>query len=133
MNIDVSDIINLKRVGKKNQVRKAYDEETVVPRLMVVTLNENVKATVMKNVHKLREVKSDYYKKIGIKHDMTQDEREKEIALKKEAKKKQEDDKNGNFLYLVRGHPWERRIVKIKKHINQKKEEAELDLSGKDI
>jgi hypothetical protein len=48
-----------------------------------------------------------------------------------EAKKKQEDDKNGNFLCLVRGHPWERRIVKIKKHINQKKEEAELDLSGK--
>jgi hypothetical protein len=47
----------------------------------------------------------------------------------KEAKKKQEDDKNGNFLYLVRGHPWERGIVKIKKHINQKKDEAELDLS----
>ena len=105
VNIDVSDIINLKRVGKKNQVRKVYGEENVVPRLMVVALNENVKATVMKNVHKLREVKSDYYKKIGIKHDMTQDEREKEIALKKEAKKKQEDDKNGNFLYLVRGHP----------------------------
>ena len=72
---------------------------------MVVALNENVKTTVMKNVHKLREVKSDYCKKIGIKHDMTQDEREKEIALKKEAKKKQEDDKNGNFLYLLRGHP----------------------------
>jgi hypothetical protein len=133
VNIDVSDIINLKRVGKKNQVRKVYGEENVVPRLMVVALNENVKATVMKNVHKLREVKSDYYKKIGIKHDMTQDEREKEIALKKESKKKQEDDKNGNFLYLVRGHPWERRIVKIKKHINQKKEEAELDLSGEVI
>ena len=64
---------------------------------------------------------------------MTQDEREKEIALKKEAKKKQEDDKNGNFLYLVRGHPWERGIVKIKKHINQEKDEAELDLSGEDI
>jgi hypothetical protein len=59
---------------------------------------------------------------------MTHDEREKEIALKREAKKKQ-DDKSGNFLYLVRGHPWERRIVKIKIHINQKKEEAELDLS----
>jgi hypothetical protein len=77
----------------------------------------------------LREVESDYYKKIGIKHDMTQDEREKEIALKREAKKKQEDDKSGNFLYLVRGHPRERRIVKIKIHINQKKEEAELDIS----
>jgi hypothetical protein len=77
----------------------------------------------------LREVESDYYKKIGIKHDMTQDEREKEIALKREAKKKQEDDKCGNFLYLVRGHPRERRIVKIKIHINQKKEEAELDIS----
>ena len=60
MNIDVSDIINLKRVGKENQVGKVYGEETVVPRLMVVALNENVKATVMKNVYKLREVKSDY-------------------------------------------------------------------------
>ena len=40
---------------------------------MVVAMNENVKATVMKNVHKLREVESDYYMKIGIKHDMTQD------------------------------------------------------------
>ena len=113
VNIDVSDIINLKRVGKKNQVRKVYGEETVVPRLMVVALNENVKATVMENVYKLREVESDYYKKIGIKHGMTQDERGKEIALKKETKKKQ-DDKSGNFLYLVRGHPWERRIVKIR-------------------
>jgi hypothetical protein len=52
----------------------------------------------------LGEVQFDYYKKIDIKHDMTQDEREKEIALKREAKKKQ-DDKSGNVLYLVRGHP----------------------------
>jgi predicted nucleic acid-binding protein len=88
VNIDVSNIINLKRVGKKNQVRKLYGEETVVPRHMVAALNDNVKATVMKNVHKLREVESDYYKKIGIQHDMTQDEREKEIALKRKQRKK---------------------------------------------
>lgn len=117
INLEPNEILNFKRVGKKNQIRKVYGEDKIVPRLLVVTLTESTKSIIMKNVHKLRKTENEYYQKIGIKHDMSQDEREKEMALKKEAKKKQDEDASGNFLYLVRGHPWERHIVKIKKNI----------------
>ena len=48
---------------------------------------------------------------------MTKEERETELSLKKEAKKLQEEDASGGFLYLVRGLPWERRVVKIRKSL----------------
>jgi hypothetical protein len=43
-----------------------------------------------------------------------------------EAKDKQEIDKSGNFLYLVRGMPWERHIQNIK----IRKAEQDLDPEG---
>ena len=46
---------------------------------------------------------------------MTQEERNKEVELRKEAKARQENDISGNFLYLVRGLPLDRHIVKLRK------------------
>ena len=51
---------------------------------------------------------------MSVKHDMTQEDREQDKKLRAEAKDKQEKDKTGNLLYLVRGMPWERHIQKIK-------------------
>ena len=60
----------------------------------------------MKNAFKLAESENDYFKKVGLKHDMTREERAKDLELKKEARQLQENPENGaDFLYLVRGLP----------------------------
>ena len=47
---------------------------------------------------------------------MAREERSKDSELKKEAKNLQENQTEGeDFLYLVRGLPWERRIIKRKR------------------
>ena len=121
------DIISIKRIGKKNQTRVVKGEEKIVPRPLLLTLTEICKQKVMKNVHKLRNAE-DKFRTMSVKHDMTQEEREHDKKLRNEAKEKQEKDKNGNFLYVVRGMPWERHIQKIK--VKKTQEEPELDLDG---
>jgi hypothetical protein len=79
----------------------------------------------MKNAHKLRKA-DDTFRMMSIKHDMTQEERDQDKKPRAEAKDKQEIDKSGNFLYLVRGMPWERHIQKIK----IRKAEQDLDQEG---
>jgi len=105
VDLDIADIIAVKRIGKKNQTRVVHGDDTVVPRIAVVTLSDSMKTKFMKNVYKLRESKSDYYQRIGVKHDMTQEERNKEVELRKEAKARKENDTSENCLYLVRGLP----------------------------
>ena len=109
-------ILSLKRVGKKNQTRKVHGEEMMVPRILIVTLTEANKVKIMKSAYKLMESENDYFKKVGVKHDMTKEEREKDLELKKEARQLQENQADGgDFLYLVRGPPWERHIIKRKR------------------
>ena len=123
IDLDITDIIAVKRIGKINQTSVVHGEETVVPRIAVVTHSDSMKTKFMKNVYKLKESKSDYYQIIGVTHDMTQEERNKEVELRKEAKARQENDISGNFLYLVRGLPWDRHIVKLRKDKTGTKEE----------
>ena len=116
VNIYEEDILYLKRVGKKHQKRKVHGEEVEVPRILIVTFKESTKVKIMKNAYKLTNSDNDYFKKVGLKHDMTKEERSKDLELKKEAKNLQENQAEGeDFLYLVRGLPWERRIIKRKR------------------
>lgn len=117
------DILNIKRVGKKNQKRKIYGEEIVVPRILIVTFTESTKVKNIKNAYRLIDSENEYFKKIGVKHDMTKEERAKDLELKKEAKSLQENQADeADFLYLVRGLPWERRIIKRKRRGNSGEE-----------
>ena len=68
----------------------------------------------MKYAYQLAKSGSDYCRAIGIKHDMSNERRERQAELKKEAKAKNNAEE-GNFIYLVRGLPWERHLVKIRK------------------
>lgn len=45
--------------------------------------------------------------KMGVKPDMTEEERQEETELRREAKQKQEQDKCGHLMYLVQGLPRE--------------------------
>jgi len=113
--VNMEDIKQVKRIGKKGRIVKVNDEDIVVPRIMIVTCTDESKAKIMKSAHKLAGSSSDYFKKIGIKHDMTREEREQEAKLKEEAKEKNKAEQSKDFVYLVKGLPWERRIVKIRK------------------
>ena len=110
------DILNVKRIGKTHQKRKVHGVEIEVPRILIATFTESTKVKIMKNAYKLKNSNSDYFEKVGLKHDMTKEERSKDSDLKKEAKNLQENQTEGeDFLYLVRGLPWERRIIKRKR------------------
>ena len=48
------------------------------------------------------------FKKVGLKHDMTKEERSEDLELKKGGKNLQDNQAEGeDFLFLVRGLPWE--------------------------
>lgn len=106
------DIVSMRRVGKKN---KGEDTEnrTPKPRPVLVSLTEQTKPKVMRNVYKLRNAKMPF-SEVSVKHDMTKEERDHEKELRTEAKRLNNENKNSNFQYVVRGMPWERQVRKIK-------------------
>ena len=89
------DILNVKRIGKTHQKRKVHGVEIEVPRILIATFTESTKVKIMKNAYKLKNSNSDYFKKVGLKHDMTKEERSKDSELKKEAKNLQENQTEG--------------------------------------
>ena len=99
------------------------DEEISLPRLLLVTLTEAAKAALMKNAYKLQFSTSEM-KEIRIKHDMSKEDRQREYELRQEARQKQMDNTDQDFLYRVRGPNWDRKIVKIRKFVSKVAKEA---------
>jgi hypothetical protein len=96
---------------------KKITEDNNKSRPILVSLTEGNKIKLMKNLFKLRKSSNDKFKKIWIQHDMTKEEREINKKLREEAKEKnQKDSKN---LYIVRGFPWERKIITLMNVKNQ--------------
>ncbi len=108
-----TDVLAIKRLGKKGQVRNINGEDTAGPRLLLVTFTGQAKLMMMKNACKLQD--SMEMKNIRIKHDMNKEDRQREYELRKEAKTKQNESTDDDFLYLVRGPMWDRKIIKIRK------------------
>jgi hypothetical protein len=54
------------------------------------------------------------FKSISIVHDMTKRERELNKEKVKQAKEKNEENESGDYQYVVREPPWERKVVKVK-------------------
>ena len=68
----------------------------------------------MKKLSKLRNVEeTNLYKRLSVTHDMSKSEREANKEKVAEAKKLNDEEKSGKYKYIVRGPPWERRIIKI--------------------
>lgn len=107
------DIVEIKRVGKYKKNTGRVNEEGA-PRPIIVTLKEGIKDKILRNVYKLKNTENDMLKRISVSHDMTQDERQIDMQLKLEAKKKNESESE-HFFYVVRGNPWERYILKLRK------------------
>ena len=117
------DILFFKRLGKMGQTRMVKDEEVSLPRLLLVTLTEAAKAALMKNAYKLQFSTSEM-KEIQIKHDMSKEDRQREYELRQEARQKQMDNTDQDFLYRVRGPNWDRKIVKIMQFVSKVAKEA---------
>jgi len=68
----------------------------------------------MNNLFKLKHLESKY-KNVAIAHDMTKNERKDCKTLVEEAKKKQEEELSGNYIYRVRGAPGAMTIVRLRR------------------
>ena len=68
----------------------------------------------MRNLSKLRDPEdTNPYKKLSVSHDMSQAEREKYRMKVTEAKQLNKQEQSGKVKFVVRGPPWERKVVKV--------------------
>ena len=105
LDIDVGcyadDIVDIKRIGKFKRNQGQINEE-VTPRPIIVTLKEGIKEKIVRNVYKLKNTKNEMLKRIRVSHDMTREERKYDMELRMEAKKRNEEEVDQNFIYVVR-------------------------------
>ena len=106
-------IKNVTRLGKKN-------EKDQKPRPMkVVFEDEKAKGVLMSNL-KILAIADDKFKQLNVAHDMTQREREQNKKTLAEAKEKNEamdlKGQSEKFIFMVKGPPWDRKVVKVKKN-----------------
>ena len=109
---DITKIIRLgKKVPKPEDAGPEYKEKNrpVLVSFAHVTKKEELMGTL--GVLKEAEVP---FSQLGISHDMSKQERENNKKLLNEAKRLS-DEEQGNWVYKVRGPPWNLKIVKIKK------------------
>jgi hypothetical protein len=97
------------RLGKKPE-----GEQVSKRPLLVKFIDSAHKSVFMKNLRKLKD--SPY--KISIREDMSKEDREVERALREEAKAKNETV-DPHWIHVVKGEPWNRRVVKVKKKTNE--------------
>ena len=104
------EIVDIKRMGKKRDEKR---------RPIIVTLKtEKAKRLLFGNLYKLKEI--DEWKELKFNHDMTDEERKARKEKVKEAKEKTDALRNNtslshdakNWLFVVRGPPWDQRLVK---------------------
>jgi len=81
--------------------------------MKVVFEDEKSKSVFMSNVRKLGTA-DEKFKSISIVHDMTKRERELNKEKVKQAKEKNVENESGDYQYIVRRPPWERKVVKVK-------------------
>lgn len=106
-----ADIAKVTRLGKYN-TEKAQEQQKHRP--LLVSLDKmDTKKALFKNIRKLGE--HEEHKMVKISNDLTKTEREQEKKLWEEAKQKRDQNTSGEFTYKVRGPPWARKVVKLKK------------------
>lgn len=110
---DANEVATTIRLGMK---ANNEDGSTKNRPLKVVFKNEKAKTDILRNARKLQNA-DEKFKKIGITHDLTKKEREKNSERIKEAKEMNEQEPSGDWHYVVRGPYWDRRVVKLKKKV----------------
>ena len=96
-------------IGKSMHLGK-YDQTKKRP-ILIAIKTEDKKMEIFQNLHKLRRSPTN----ISVAHDLTRKQGELQELIK-EARKKEENDQSGNFMYRLRGPPWGWFIKKINKN-----------------
>lgn len=108
--------VSAEELGKVIRLGKKREDGSFRP-LLVQIKSLSRKRQIMRNLVKLREKRSD----ISVNHDMSKSEREHIRKLVVEADDLSKNEKSGEFVYRVRGPPWDKRIVKMaRKSMGQK-------------
>ena len=115
-NIPTSEVIQVRRLGKRS--------EDICRPLIVKVKTETTKRRIFSQLHKLRD-KIDFAS-MSMSHDMTKEERiqtkvlvEKAKQMTKDFTENNESDVSKNWIFRVRGPPWNQRIQKIRLRIQQ--------------
>ena len=118
LEVEEEQINSVGRLGKSGQGR-------VKPRPMIARFsNGEIKKDLFKNLRKLKG--KHQYDDVRIAHDLTRSERNHEAALWMQAKNLESE---GKGKHLVRGPPWNRRVVKATGNRNQETAQAPLQES----
>ena len=115
-NIPTSEVIQVRRLGKRT--------EDICRPLIVKVKTETTKRRIFSQLYKLRD-KVDFAS-MSMSHDMTKEERiqtkvlvEKAKQMTKDFTENNENDVSKNWIFRVRGPPWNQRIQKIRSRIQQ--------------
>ncbi len=80
----------------------------------VVLKTEEEKRRVLRRANKLRDAPKPY-STVSVSQDMTLAERDHNRQLLAESKALNEQEQSGDWLHLVRGVPWDRQIVRVRR------------------
>ena len=106
-NFTDTDVIETRRLGE------AKENATGLRPVLITLTHIDKKLTLLRRFHHNRD--NDKFKNIKIYNDKTKQEREESKKLYEEAKRQEAADNLGEYLYRVRGPPWERKIRRIRK------------------
>ena len=102
-----TDIVKLSRLGAPKHYGK--------PRALILTVKkEETKRLLFRNLYKLKETENTKYCNIAMNHDMTDAEKENNRKLLEEARRKRNEEPSENYTFVVRGPPWDRKILRIR-------------------
>ena len=111
-NIPTSEIIQVRRFGKR------LEDNSNRP-LLVKLKSDTAKRRIFSQLYKLRN--STEFSSMSMSHDMTKEERLRTKMLVEEAKQKKrelsekdENNESKNWVFRVRGPPWNQRIEKVR-------------------
>ena len=112
-NIPSTDILQARRLGKRS-------EGKVTRPLLIKLKSEMTKRIIFSQLHKLRNNES--LSTLSMNHDMTREERVKTKLLVEEAKRQTKDfmekskcdETSKNWVFKVRGPPWNQEIRKVR-------------------
>ncbi|XP_063427536.1 uncharacterized protein LOC134711038 [Mytilus trossulus] len=104
--LDKENLKTIKRLGK-------FNTEKLNRPILVKLPSAEPKITLFRNIHYIKT--NPKYAKVGVSNDLTQAEREQEKRLWEQAKKQTEEEISGDYHFRVRGPPWARKVVRLKK------------------
>lgn len=108
LDVEEEDMKSVFRLGK-------WDSNSTNRPLLIQFREKPTKNRIMETLFKLRNA-PDKFKNLSITHDMTKSERIECKKLVEDAKKKESDEPQGEYIWRVRGLPGQLKLIKIRKH-----------------